>query len=174
MNLWHDITPGTEDEMHVIIEVPRHSRNKYEIDKETGLIALDRVLHTAQTFPLDYGFVPQTLWDDGDALDVLVLTTEALHPGVLVRARPVAIMDMIDSGDPDGKVIAVPSMDPRWKDVQDLKDINPHLLKELQHFYSTYKQLQNKVVEVTGFKGKADAVAAFRRAGELYKTRPRD
>jgi inorganic pyrophosphatase len=96
MNILHDIAPGTSEKMNVIIEIPRGSMNKYEIDKETGLIALDRVLHTAQSYPFDYGFVPQTLWDDGDALDVIVLTTQPLAPGILVRARPVGILPMVD------------------------------------------------------------------------------
>lgn len=168
MNLLHDIAPGTKDEMNVIVEINKGSKNKYEIDKETGLIALDRVAHTAQDFPFDYGFVPQTLWDDGDALDVILLTTHPLFPGVLVRARPVAIMDMTDSGDSDAKVIAVPVDDPRFAEVQDLADLNKHALKEMEHFYSTYKKLQNKEVTVHGFKGKDDAQAAFERARASY------
>lgn len=169
MNLWHDIAPGTSESLNVIVEINKGSKNKYEIDKETGMIALDRVSHTAQDFPFDYGFVPQTLWDDGDALDVILLTTYPLLPGILVHARPVAIMNMIDSGDADDKVIAVPVDDPRWKEIKDLGDINSHTLKEIEHFYSTYKKLQNKVVEVTGFKGKSEAEAAFVRSQELYK-----
>ena len=169
MNLWHVIDPGTRTEMNVIIEIPRGSKNKYEIDKKTGLIALDRAAHTAQDFPFDYGFVPQTLWDDGDALDVIVLATFPLYPGILVRVRPIALMNMIDDGDADDKIIAVPISDPRWDDVQDLGDINKHTLKEIDHFYSTYKKLQNKVVEVKGFKGKDKAVEAFDRALVLYK-----
>ncbi|MGM0482431.1 MAG: inorganic diphosphatase [Patescibacteria group bacterium] len=169
MNLWHDINPGTKEEMNVIIEVFRGSKNKYEIDKETGLIALDRVMHTSQDFPFDYGFVPQTLWDDDDALDVVILTTYPLTSGVLVRARPVAIMEMIDSGDPDDKVIAVPSEDPRWNKVKDLSDINEHNLKEMEHFYSTYKDLQGKKVQVKGFKGKDEAEKAFERSQKMYK-----
>ena len=169
MNLWHDLPAGKKNEMNVIIEVPRGSKNKYEIDKKTGLIALDRVMHTAQDIPYDYGFVPQTLWDDDDALDVIILTTYPLFPGVLVRARPVAIMKMIDSGDPDDKVIAVPAEDPRWNDVKDLTDINKHSLKEMKHFYSTYKDLQGKKVEIKGFKGKKEAEKAFERSQRLYK-----
>ncbi|MBI2409885.1 inorganic diphosphatase [Candidatus Kaiserbacteria bacterium] len=167
MNLLHDIEPGTKEEMSVIVEIPKGSMNKYEIDKKTGLIALDRVSYTTQQFPVDYGFVPQTLWDDGDALDVIVLTTYPLAPGILVRVRPVAIMHMIDGGDADDKVIGVPVDDPRWKEVQDLKDVNKHTLKEVEHFYKTYKNLQNKVVEVTGFGGKAEA--AFDRAHNMYQ-----
>lgn len=169
MNLWHEVAPGSKDEMNVIIEIPKGSKNKYEIDKETGLIALDRAAHTAQDFPFDYGFVPQTLWEDDDALDVIVLTTFPLNPGILVRARPVAVMTMIDSGESDDKVIAVPTDDPRWDEVQDLDDINKHTLKETEHFYSTYKKLQNKEVEVTGFKGKDEAMKTFERSLMLYK-----
>ncbi len=169
MNLWHDIEPGTSDEMNVVVEINRGSHNKYEIDKETGLIALDRVAHTGQDFPFDYGFVPKTLWDDGDALDVILLTTYPLVPGILVRVRPVALMHMIDSGDADDKVIAVPCDDPRWSDVKDLGDVNKHTLKEMEHFYSTYKKLQNKEVKVTGFAGTAEAAKAFERSRELYR-----
>jgi len=168
MNLWHDIDPGTADEMNVIIEIPRNSRNKYEIDKETGLIALDRVLHTAQVYPIDYGFVPKTLWDDDDALDAMVLTTEPLAPGILVSARPIGIMDMVDDGDPDAKILCVPTGDPRWKNVQDLRDVNPHTIKELEHFFCTYKQLQGKTCEIRGFDGVDKAREAFERSKKLY------
>jgi inorganic pyrophosphatase len=168
MNLLHDIEPGTKDAINVIIEIPKGSHNKYEIDKTTGLIALDRVSHTSQAWPFDYGFVPQTLWDDGDALDVVVFTTHPLLPGILVRVRPVAIAKMIDSGDADDKVLAVPVDDPRWKGVQDLADVNPHSLKEIEHFFTTYKKLQNKEVSINGFEGKAAAEAAFEKAKQLY------
>lgn len=168
MNLWHDIDPGTEDSMNVIVEINKGSKNKYEVDKETGLIALDRVLFSAQDFPFDYGFVPKSLWEDGDPLDVMLLTTYPLVPGILVKARPVAIMDMIDSGESDAKIIAVPESDPRWENVKDLADINPHTLKEIEHFYSTYKKLQNKVVEVKGFQGKKEAAAAFKQGLAAY------
>lgn len=168
MNLWHDVPAGESESINTIIEINKGSKNKYEVDKETGMIALDRVAHTAQDFPFDYGFVPQTLWDDNDPLDVIVLTTYPLMPGILVRVRPVAIMDMIDSGDSDAKVIAVPTDDPRWNDVKDLADINKHTLKEIEHFYSTYKKLQNKVVDVKGFMGKKEAIAAFEKGRVNY------
>lgn len=169
MNLLHDLAPGTPESINVIIEIPKGSVNKYEIDKETGLIALDRVSHTTQHFPVDYGFVPQTLWEDGDALDVIVLTTAPLFPGCLVRVRPVAVMNMIDSGDADAKIIAVPVDDPRWKHVGDLKDVNPHTLKEIEHFYKTYKDLQGKIVKIEGIDDKAAAIKAFERGIEMYK-----
>jgi inorganic pyrophosphatase len=171
MNLLHDIEPGTKEKMNVIIEIPRGSMNKYEIDKETGLIALDRVLHTAQQYPFDYGFVPQTLWDDGDALDVILLTTQPLMPGILVRARPVAILPMVDGGDKDEKVIAVPASDPRFADIKDLADLNKHTLKEIKHFFSTYKQLQNKEVTLGEYQGRDAAEAAFTRGCEMYQSK---
>lgn len=170
-NLWHDLAPGTAEAMTVIIEINKGSKNKYEIDKETGLIALDRVLYSTQDFPVDYGFVPQTLWDDNDPLDVIVLTTAPLIPGLLVRVRPVAIMHMVDSGEADDKVISVPLDDPRWTGVKDLADVNPHTLKEIEHFYKTYKQLQGKEVMVTGFGGRSEAEAAFTRAKDLYRAK---
>jgi len=169
MNLWHDVNPGEAKKMNVVVEIPRGSNNKYEIDKETGLIKLDRVLHSAQVFPFDYGFVPKTLWDDGDALDVIILTTNPLPPGILVNARPVGIMGMIDGGEADDKVIAVPTDDPRWNHAQDLEDLNKHTIKEIQHFFETYKKLQNKEVQVTGFKGAAEAQVAFERSRKLYQ-----
>lgn len=168
MNLWHDIDPGTAELCNVIVEIPKFSKNKYEIDKETGLIALDRVMHSAQDYPFDYGFVPQTLWDDGDALDVLLLTTYPLLTGILVPTRPVGILNMIDDGDSDAKVIGVPAKDPRFNHVKDLGDINPHTLKEIEHFFATYKKVQNKTVETQGFEGVAAARAAFTRSRELY------
>lgn len=170
LNLWHDVSLGKNapDEINVIVEINKGSKNKYEIDKETGLIALDRVLHTAQDYPFDYGFVPQTLWDDGDALDVILLTTYPLVPGILVAARPVAIMRMTDSGDLDDKIIAVPTHDPRWSEVKDLKDINKHMLKEMDHFFMTYKQIQKKNVHVAGFDGVEAAREAVDRSIKLY------
>ena len=168
MHLLHDIDPGTPDAINVIVEIQKGSSNKYEIDKKTGLIALDRVLHTAQSFPFDYGFVPQTLWHDGDPLDVIILTTYPLIPGVLVSVRPVAIMGMNDSGEEDSKIIAVPATDPRWND---LKDLNKHTLNEIAHFYTTYKDLQKKKVLVSGFENVATAKKAFAEGIQMYKAR---
>jgi inorganic pyrophosphatase len=171
MNLWHDVTLGKNvpEEFNVIIEIPKGSKNKYEIDKETGLIKLDRAMKTAQDYPFDYGFAPQTLWDDNDALDVVVLTTYPLAPSILVQVRPVAVMRMIDGGDSDDKVIAVPVDDPRWDDVKDLSDINKHTVKEIQHFFETYKQIEKKEVIVSGFKNKKAAMAAVVRSMKIYK-----
>lgn len=171
MNLWHDVSLGEKapEEFTTIIEIPKFSNNKYEIDKETGLIALDRVNYSAAPYPCDYGFAPQTLWDDGDALDVIVLTTYPLQTGILVKVRPVAVMEMIDDGESDYKVIAVPVKDKRWDGVKDLADVNPHTLKELQHYFETYKQLKGGEVTVGGFKGRDEAVAAVKKSVEMYR-----
>lgn len=168
MNLLHDISAGTKDEMNVIIEIPKFSKNKYEIDKETGIIALDRVMHTAQDYPFDYGFVPQTLFDDGDALDVVLITTYPLAPGILVKARPVAIMEMTDNGERDDKVVAVPVEDPRFDAIQDITDLNPHFQKEMTHFFETYKKVQNKEVSIGTWHGKDKAHEAFIASVERY------
>ncbi len=169
MNLLHDVDPGDSDVIHAIIEIPRGSKNKYEIDKETGFITLDRAMHTAQDYPVDYGFVPQTLWDDNDALDIAVITTYPLYPGIMVRARPVGIIRMIDDGESDDKVISVPVDDPRFDEVQDIQNVNKHRVLEIQHFFSTYKQMQNKVVTIQGVGTAAEAKQAFERACKMYK-----
>lgn len=170
LNLLHDITPGNvPEEITVVVEIPKGSLNKYELDKETGLIKLDRVSHTAQTFPFDYGFVPQTHWHDGDPLDVVLITTSPLIPGVLVDARPLAVMDMIDTGESDAKIIAVPVGDPRFGHMKDLSDINPHFIKEATHFYENYKKLQNKEVTIPSIRDAAAAKAVITESIELYK-----
>jgi inorganic pyrophosphatase len=173
MNLWHDIKIGEKfpEEINCIIEITKGSHNKYEIDKETGLIKLDRANYGPAPYPFDYGFVPQTLWEDGDALDVVLLSTFPIPSGILVNVRPVAVMEMIDSGDSDYKIIAVPIHDRRWENIKDLKDLNEHFLRECSNFFETYKQLKEKqsVVTVQGFKGKAEAIAAINKSIKLYK-----
>lgn len=171
MNLLHDVAPGNRDEMNVIIEIPKFSKNKYEIDKETGLIALDRVMHSAQDYPFDYGFVPQTLCDDGDALDVVLFTTHPLAPGILVRVRPVAMMEMIDGGEQDNKIVGVPVDDPRMSDIKDLKDLNSHFTKEMTHFFETYKKIQNKEVKVGEWFGADKAKEEFDKSCAAYKAK---
>lgn len=158
------------EEVNVLIEIPKGSHNKYEIDQATGYIKLDRANYNASPYPCEYGFIPQTLWEDGDPVDVLLLATYPIHPGVLVSARPVAVMEMIDGGESDDKIICVPVDDMRWNDVNDLNDLNKHTLKEFQHFFETIKQLKGKpvTVEVKGFKGKQEAIAAIKKSIELY------
>ncbi len=155
--------------MNVIIEIPKGSKNKYEIDKTTGIIKLDRAMHSAQDYPFDYGFVPQTLWDDGDALDVVLLTTYPLAPGILVEARPIGIMHMIDGGEADEKVIAVPVSDPRFAEIKELADANQHTLKEIAPFFATYKQIQKKEVQVGEFEDRFAGEAAFERGCKMYQ-----
>jgi inorganic pyrophosphatase len=170
MNLLHEITAGKKvpDVINVIIEIPKGSKNKYELDKETGLITLDRAMHTSQDYPFDYGFMPQSHWEDGDPLDVVVLTTYPLAPGVLVKVRPVAIVHMIDDGESDAKIIGVPEKDPRWDDVTDLPHLNKHTVKEIEHFFLTYKKLQEKEVSINGIGNAAAAKEAILKSQQLY------
>lgn len=175
MNLWHEVSRGENlpEKFNTIIEIPKGSENKYEIDKETGLISLDRANYTAASYPFDYGFVPQTLWEDNDPLDVVVLSTFPLHPGILVEVRPVAVMEMIDDGESDYKIIAVPAEDKRWDDVNNIEDLNRHKLREIQHFFETYKDLKGDGVKVTinGVKGKDEALKAIVKSIELYESK---
>lgn len=170
-NLLHDLAPGenTPNEITVVVEIQKGSKNKYELDKATGMIKLDRVMFTGQDYPFDYGFVPQTHWHDGDPLDVVLITTYPLVPGLLLEARPVGVMDMIDNGESDAKIIAVPVEDPRFKNIQDLADVNPHTVEEIKHFFETYKQMQKKVVTVPTIRDTAAAKQVIAEAIELYK-----
>ena len=173
MNLWHDIPHGNKDILNVIIEIPVLSRVKYELDKDTGLIKYDRVLYSPMHYPANYGFVPQTLWDDGDPLDVLVLGAEPLVPGCLIEARPIGVLDMIDGGEGDAKVLAVPAADPRWKNTKDISDLEPHFLEEIKHFFTVYKDLQKKKVEVGDWRSaeaaKKDVERSITQYQEKYK-----
>jgi inorganic pyrophosphatase len=171
MNLLHDITPGKKipNEINVIVEINKGSKNKYELDKETGLIMLDRVMYTSQDYPFDYGFVPQTHWHDGDPLDVVLLTTHPLVPGLLLTARPVGVFDMIDDGESDAKILAVPVKDPRFNDIKDLNDVNPHTIEEIKHFFETYKQIQKKTVTIPTIRDAKAALDIVTESIELYK-----
>jgi inorganic pyrophosphatase len=171
MNLLHDIAPGKKipNEINVIVEINKGSKNKYELDKETGLIMLDRVMYTSQDYPFDYGFVPQTHWHDGDPLDVVLLTTHPLVPGLLLTARPVAVFDMIDDGESDAKILAVPVKDPRFNEIKDLSDVNPHTIEEIKHFFETYKQIQKKTVTIPTIRDAKAAMEVVTESVELYK-----
>lgn len=167
-NLWHDIKRGKVEEFNVIIECPKASRVKYEIDKESGLIKFDRVLYSPMHYPHNYGFVPQTLWEDADPLDVLVMGHEPVFPATLIKCRPIGVLAMNDSGDDDIKILAVPIADPRFENIKDLKDIEPHLLKEVKHFFKVYKDLQGKKVVVGEWSNKAEAIKAVEKSFKLY------
>lgn len=168
MNLWHDVPRGDEEHLNIIIEIPKMSRVKYELDKDTGLIKYDRVLYSPMHYPANYGFVPQTLWEDGDPLDVLVLGDEPLVPGCLMEARVIGVLDMIDGGEGDAKVLAVPTKDPRWAKTKDISDLEPHTLEEIKHFFTVYKDLQKKKVEVGEWRDRASALKDVTRSFELY------
>lgn len=175
ISLLHDVTPGDNvpNEITVIIEIAKGSKNKYELDKKTGLIKLDRVMHTGQDYPFDYGFVPQTHWHDGDPLDVVMLTTYPLISGVLLNARPVAVIDMVDGGDSDAKIVAVPVDDPRFNNIKDLSDVNPHTIEEIVHFFETYKVIQKKVVTIDGVRDASAAKKVIEEGIALYKDLPK-
>ncbi|AAM02663.1 Inorganic pyrophosphatase [Methanopyrus kandleri AV19] len=171
MNLWKDLEPGPNppDVVYAVIEIPRGSRNKYEYDEERGFFKLDRVLYSPFHYPLDYGFIPRTLYDDGDPLDILVIMQDPTFPGCVIEARPIGLMKMLDDSDQDDKVLAVPTEDPRFKDVKDLDDVPKHLLDEIAHMFSEYKRLEGKETEVLGWEGADAAKEAIVHAIELYE-----
>lgn len=156
----------------VIVEIPKGSRNKYEMDHDTGDVWLDRMLFTAMQYPADYGFFPHTLAEDGDPLDALVLLQEPTFPGCHIHVRPVAVFWMSDEQGPDAKVLCVPAHDPRWADTQDIADVSEHLLLEIGHFFDVYKQLEpGKGSETRGWEGAAAAEAAIADAAARYEPR---
>ncbi len=156
--------------IHVVIEIPRGSRNKYEIDHETGRVFLDRRLFTATTYPADYGFIPDTLGGDGDPLDALVLLEDPVFPGVWVHARPVGVLYMHDEAGEDAKIICVPPREPRWADVWDLSDLTPQLVEEIQHFFEVYKALEpGKTASTAGLAGREEAWREIDEARANYR-----
>jgi len=167
-----ELNPGNEipKKVNVLIEISRGMRNKYEFDKEIGILKLDRVLWTSVAYPTDYGFVPQTLCEDGDPLDALVLTRYSLIPGVLVQVRPLGYLEMIDTGEKDEKLIGVPSEDPFFEKYKDLKDIPEALLNEISHFFKVYKELQpKKWVKIIGWHPKKQAYKLILDSIKNYK-----
>ena len=156
-----------EDVIETLIEIPVGSRNKYEFDIKRGRIRLDRVLYASVHYPTDYGFIPETLAPDGDPLDVLVLAEEPVFPGCLVDARPLGVMQMRDQGKEDYKILAVEHSDPRLNDINELTDVAPHRLKEIESFFNTYKDLEGKETQIMGWESRAAAlriIASCRRA----------
>ena len=159
INAWRDITPGANAPTVVtaVVEIPAKSRNKYELDKDTGLIKLDRVLYSAVHYPADYGFIPRTLSEDNDPMDILVRINEPTFPGCLIPARPIGVLRMLDRGEPDEKILAVPSDDPYYAAYFDIGDISAHYLREVEHFFQIYKDLEGKRVEILGWENAAAA-----------------
>lgn len=164
-----DLPFGEVEAFNVVIEIPEGSQDKYEYDEELDVIKLDRVLYGSQRFPANYGFVPETRAEDGDHTDALVLSTNPLPSGTVLVARPIGFMEMLDAGEVDNKILAVPIKDPRWNDTQDLSDLPEHKLKEIQDFFMTYKVLQGKKVEVKGFQGKDRAIQELESTRKAYK-----
>ncbi|MDK2833193.1 MAG: inorganic pyrophosphatase [Methanolobus sp.] len=153
----------------VIIEIPKGSRNKYEYDKEKKMIKFDRMLFSSMVYPCDYGFFPDTLALDGDPLDVLVLTWEPTFPGCLIDVHPVALFDMEDDKGRDEKILCVPESDPLWNHIESIEQVPPHLLKEIPHFFETYKHLENKHVKIIGWEDLDAAVQVLKEAKSRYK-----
>jgi inorganic pyrophosphatase len=170
MNLWRDLPPGRHppEEVTAVIEIPFGTRNKYELDKTTGLIRLDRVLYSSMHYPGDYGFIPRTLYLDGDPLDIVVLVKEQTFPGCLIDVRPLGILRMLDKGEPDDKVLGVPLHDPYYEEFYDIADIPRHLLKEIEHFFERYKDLEGKRVQILGWEKSDVAMRVIRESIELY------
>lgn len=155
--------------VNAVIEIPLEGVNKYEYDKQLHVFRLDRNLHSPVHYPGDYGFIPSTLSDDGDPLDVLVLVDRPSFPGCLQEVRPIGLLMMIDQGVPDEKVLAVGKGNPRYQNVEDYSQIYPHMLKEITHFFSIYKDLEGKRVEVSGWQDAAAARACILRSAENFK-----
>ena len=156
-------------EFDVVIEIPKGQRNKYEMDHETGRIRLDRMLFTATRYPSDYGFVEDTLADDGDPLDVLVLVDEPSFPGCLIEVRPIGVLEMIDQGVKDEKVLAVARSNPRYEGVHNYTQIYPHIMKEISHFFSVYKDLEGKRTQMLGWKDATAARAAIIESAKRFR-----
>uniref|UniRef100_A0A832I5Z4 Inorganic pyrophosphatase n=1 Tax=Pseudothermotoga hypogea TaxID=57487 RepID=A0A832I5Z4_9THEM len=156
------------NQVEALVEIPKGSRNKYEFDKTLGRIRLDRVLYSPLHYPADYGFILNTLAEDGDALDVLIVTYEPTFPGCIVQVRPVGVLIMQDERGRDEKILAVPTVDPRFNDVEDLTHLPRHLLLEIEHFFTVYKTLEEKSTEILGWQGREEAWRLIHQAQERF------
>lgn len=167
---WHDLQPGPNapEQITAVIEIPSGSRNKYELDKKTGLFHLDRVLYSAVSYPGDYGLVPRTLHDDGDPLDVLVHVDEPTFPGCQIDVRPLGVLRMLDRGEPDDKIFGVPTHDPRYDEYSDISSYPQHRLREIEHFFQIYKDLEGRRVEIIGWEGNGAAKEIIQRSIAQY------
>ena len=181
MNIWHDINPEVikPESFSAVIEIPKGSRTKYELDKDTGVMRLDRILYTSTHYPANYGFIPRTYADDLDPLDVLVICTEPINPMTLVQCYPIGVIRMIDNGRYDEKIIAIPLFDPTYNTYQSIYELPQHIFAEMSHFFTVYKQLENKETAVdnnnVGDRDEAikiisDAIESYNK--NLYKIRP--
>jgi inorganic pyrophosphatase len=168
---WHGVPPGEQSPriVNVIIEIPQGSRAKYEIDKASGLLKLDRVIYSSFHYPVNYGFIPQTYGDDKDPLDILVFTSLPVQPLTLMEAKVIGVMQMMDGGEGDDKIIAVAANDPSVNHYNNMEELPPHFFSELRHFFEEYKRLENKTVKVEEFQDKATALKIVTDAIQLYQ-----
>lgn len=169
-NIWHSVDPKRirPDDFVAVIEIAKGSKKKYELDKETGFLMLDRILHTATHYPANYGFIPRTYGDDKDPLDVLVLCSEPIEPMTLVRCKPIGVITMMDCGLKDEKIIAVPHGDPNYNSFTDIGDLPGHIFNEMSHFFSVYKALEDKETVVDEVKGREAATEVIEYCLEHY------
>ena len=170
-NIWHNINVKrvTPTDFICVIEIPKGSKNKYELDKETGYIILDRILYTSTHYPANYGFIPKTYADDDDPLDVLVLCSEQIEPMALVRCYPIGVISMMDGGHADDKIIAIPFGDPTYNEYKDISQLPKHIFDEMTHFFKVYKMLENKDAAIDEAQGVLAAVEIIEDAIEGYK-----
>lgn len=171
MNIWHDIDPQQikKDDFSALIEIPKGSKCKYELDKYTGLLRLDHILYTSTHYPANYGFIPRTYADDGDPLDVLVICAETIYPMTLMRVYPIGVMRMVDSDSQDDKIIAIPFSDPNYNEITSIDQLPSHIFDEMMHFFSVYKQLESKTTAVKTLFGRDVAEQIIQEAIDAYK-----
>lgn len=170
-NLWRELPSGPQppEVVYAIVEIPRGSRNKYEYQEAMGIIKMDRLLYSSLHYPGDYGLIPQTLADDGDPLDVLIMVTEPTFPGCVVEVRPLGLFRMLDCDQADDKVLAVPASDPLYNEYHDLDDVPPHFLREVTHFFTVYKDLEGVRVKPIGWEPRPKALEAIEYAIASYR-----
>lgn len=169
-NIWHDIDPKRilPQDFLAVVEIPKGSKKKYELDKETGLIILDRILYTSTHYPANYGFIPRTYADDLDPLDVLLLCSEPIEPLTLVRCYPIGVISMIDGGHNDEKIIAIPFADPTYNEYKNIDELPRHIFDEMKHFFEVYKALEHKTTAVQEVSGPQQAINIIKVAIDNY------